>query len=197
MKVELLGLGKKFNKEWIFRDLNYSFEDQSITAITGNNGSGKSTLLRLISSFSDPTLGKIKYSINPPNHSIGYVAPYLELIEELTLWEHLEFHFQFRKTVLAFDEMITEAGLKAAINKPITDFSSGMKQRVKLLLAFFSQDQLLLLDEPCSNLDETGIQWYQNQLKSIISTRTIIIASNQRFEYDQCTSILSIENFKR
>jgi ABC-type multidrug transport system ATPase subunit len=196
VEVALFGIGKKFNSDWIFRNLDYSFKKNSSTAIIGNNGSGKSTLLKLISTFSDPTTGKIDFSNKHPEQQIGFVAPYLELIEELTLWEHLEFHFKFRKANRSFEDMLASSRLLHAKNKLVKDFSSGMKQRLKLILTFFSEDQLLLLDEPCSNLDENGIDWYQKELQRIIHTKTIIIASNQRFEYEQCIDLLEIEKYK-
>lgn len=197
MEVSLIGVGKRFKKDWIFRDLTHVFKTNSSTAIIGNNGSGKSTLLRLITTFSDPTLGEINYDKVHPEQQISFVAPYLELIEELTLQEHLEFHFQFRKATLSFQEMMEKGGLANAKDKQIINFSSGMKQRLKLILAFFSTDSLMILDEPCSNLDENGIAWYQEQLQSIISKKTIIIASNQRFEYQQCIGKLDITAFKK
>jgi ABC-type multidrug transport system ATPase subunit len=194
--VSLQGIGKKYNKEWIFRGVDYQFTSNSATAVIGNNGSGKSTLLQLIATFSDATLGTIQYSEVLPQHRISYVAPYLELIEELTLLEHLNFHFQFKKATCSFDHMITTVGLQGAEYKQIANFSSGMKQRLKLALAVFSEDSLLLLDEPCSNLDEEGIAWYQAQLSAIIGTKTIIIASNQRFEYEFCQKTLDITQYK-
>lgn len=197
MEVSLVGVGKKFKKDWIFRDINHVFKTNSSTAVIGNNGSGKSTLLRLITTFTDPTLGEINYDHEHPEQRISFVAPYLELIEELTLQEHLEFHFQFRKATHNFKEMMERAGLENAKHKQISNFSSGMKQRLKLILAFFSSDSLMILDEPCSNLDEEGIQWYQEQLRSIITKKTIIIASNQRFEYQQCTEKLDVTTFKK
>jgi ABC-type multidrug transport system ATPase subunit len=196
VEIALEGLGKKFRKDWVFRDLNHQFKNKSSTAIIGNNGSGKSTLLKLISTFSDPTLGKINYSKEQPERLISFAAPYLELIEELTLLEHLKFHFRFKKTTRSLDEMVQTVGLEGSEKKLIADFSSGMKQRLKLVLAFSSTDPLVLLDEPCSNLDESGIEWYQKQLSSIIGEKTIIIASNQRFEYGLCADKLNISSFK-
>jgi ABC-type multidrug transport system ATPase subunit len=137
VRVELTGIGKRFGREWIFRDLNHIFEQNTSTAIIGNNGSGKSTLIKLVSTFIDPTLGHLTFSQSNPQHNIGYVAPYLELVEELTLLEHLTFHFQFRQASHSYQEMIDSANLDHAKNKHIMDFSSGMKQRLKLILAFF------------------------------------------------------------
>jgi ABC-type multidrug transport system ATPase subunit len=71
-----------------------------------------------------------------------------------------------------------------------------MKQRLKLLMAVYADTPLLLLDEPCSNLDNQGIEWYRNLVQTQLKKRTIIIASNQLFEYDFCDSTLSVHDFK-
>ena len=105
-------------------------------------------------------------------------------LEEMTLAEHLDFHFQFKTPTIAKKDIIERSGLSGASNKFIGDFSSGMKQRLKLGLALFSQSSLILLDEPTSNLDEQGISWYQKEIKKIKGQCTIIIASNMRYEYE-------------
>ena len=196
MKINLEKVGKKYGRNWIFRDLTLEIPENISWAITGHNGSGKSTLLQIISSFSDPTIGKITYNNSEPIHQISYAAPYLELIEELTLLEHLQFHFTFKKPTMQFDEMISRAGLIGSEDKIISEFSSGMKQRLKLILAFFSETSLLCLDEPTSNLDEAGIEWYHQEIIKQNNTRTILIASNQRFEFDFCEEKISIEKYK-
>ena len=196
MEIKLEGIGKKYGRQWIFRNLDFVVEPNSATAITGHNGSGKSTLLQIVSSFTDPTTGKVIYSQPDPIPHISYVAPYLELIEELTLLEHLDFHFTFKKATIPFDLMIQRAELAGAEHKSIGEFSSGMKQRLKLLLAFYTQTSLICLDEPTSNLDEQGIQWYQREVMNQKGNRTIIIASNQRFEYNFCNQAIDLTRYK-
>ncbi|MFT4736885.1 MAG: ABC-type multidrug transport system ATPase subunit [Cyclobacteriaceae bacterium] len=197
MNISVDHLGKKFNKEWIFRDLAFQFNDSSCTSITGSNGSGKSTLIKIIAGFNDPTLGEVTYSKTSPETHISLAAPYLELIEELTLAEMADFHFTFKKRHLSNTDLAERAGLSKSFNKPIADFSSGMKQRLKLALALFAETSLLLLDEPTANMDEQGIDWYQKELHTIKGSRTIIIASNQRSEINLCEQELSIERFKK
>jgi ABC-type multidrug transport system ATPase subunit len=129
---------------------------------------------------------------------ISLAAPYLELPEEFTLEEMLRFHFSIvpAKTGYLKEEMLKSAGLAGQEQKFIKHFSSGMKQRLKLLLAFYSNSPLLLLDEPCSNLDENGIKWYRRMLEENLGTRTIIIASNQSIEYEGCQTIINVSQFK-
>src|SRR5690606_34997503 len=86
--------------------------------------------------------------------------------------------------------------LEKSMNKQILYFSSGMKQRLKLGLCFFSDVPLLLLDEPVSNLDKTGIAWYQHLIQAYGSNKTIFICSNDSREYDFCDRVLHIEDYK-
>lgn len=205
MKITLTDIGKRFNRQWIFKGISFVFESSRSYALTGNNGSGKSTLLQLIFNFQTISKGEIIYSLNQKIlsddeliHNIIYAAPYLELIEEFTLTEMLNFHFGFfaTQTGIKISEIIEECGLAGNEHKHIRYFSSGMKQRLKLALAIFSDTPLLLLDEPCSNLDENGIKWYREKMNKQLGNRTIIIASNQRFEHDFCDQELNVSHFK-
>jgi ABC-type multidrug transport system ATPase subunit len=196
MNISIDNISKRFGKVWIFRDLSLEIPMGSSLAITGRNGSGKSTLLQIISSYMDPTIGKIDYDQPEPMSQISFVSPYLELIEELTLWEHLDFHFTFKKSTIDKVEMLNRASLTGSEDKLVGDFSSGMKQRLKLILAFFSETSILCLDEPTVNLDESGINWYREEIMAQKGQRTIIIASNQRLEFDFCEEVITVEEYK-
>jgi ABC-type multidrug transport system ATPase subunit len=201
VKIELQHIGKKFNKFWLFKAINFTIESCQTTAITGFNGSGKSTLLQLILGYQLPSKGNIVYELNGAtiadaifyNH-VSFVAPYLELPEELTLMEVLDFHFSFKqlKEGATLDAMIVQSGLSGSESKQVKYFSSGMKQRLKLILAFFTVSEVLLLDEPTSNLDEKGISWYRQLLAQEHHQRTIVIASNQPYEYELSDAVLDI-----
>jgi ABC-type multidrug transport system ATPase subunit len=201
VKIELHHIGKKFNKHWLFKQLSYTIESHKTIAITGFNGSGKSTLLQILLGYQMPSTGNIQYSskgsVVPDElffERVSFVAPYLELPEELTLTEVLQFHFSFKqiKVNCSFDQMITQSGLSGSEHKQVKYFSSGMKQRLKLILAFFTVSEVLLLDEPTSNLDEKGIRWYRELLAAEHHQRTIVIASNQPYEYELSDAVLDI-----
>lgn len=205
IRIELKGIGKKFNRNWLFKEVNLVFEAGRSYALTGFNGSGKSTLLQVIYGYQVASAGTVHYSqaedaIAPEAlyKHVTFVAPYLEFPEELTLTEVLAFHFSFKRndSGIPNTDMIESAGLKGSEQKQIKYFSSGMKQRLKLLLAFHAQCDILLLDEPCSNLDESGIDWYRNMMLKQKGNRTIIIASNQKSEYDFCDALYAITDFK-
>ena len=206
MKIQLKNIGKKFGREWIFRGLNYSFDVENPIVISGSNGSGKSTLLQVISGSMMEGEGQIIYShegkIIPQDEiyqHISYAAPYLELMEDFTLSESISFHGKFKswKNGLTEKQVLELSGLAHAKDKQLKNFSSGMKQRVRLLLAILSDTPILLLDEPCSNLDAQAMEWYGELIRGHGKNRTIIVCSNLvKQEYFFCTGELKIEDFK-
>jgi ABC-type multidrug transport system ATPase subunit len=205
MKILLSDAGKRYSREWIFRHLHYEFNAGTAYAITGNNGSGKSTLLQVIAGAVQHNEGNITFSYN--NHTIAshehyrhvtIAAPYLELPEEMTLVEYLQFHQSFKPMISAVtqDELITTVGLANAKHKQIRNFSSGMKQRIKLAQAIFSNVPVVLLDEPCSNLDAEGIALYHHLIQTYCTNRLLIISSNDEEEIHFCNHRLSILDYK-
>ncbi|AFL86208.1 ABC-type multidrug transport system, ATPase component [Belliella baltica DSM 15883] len=205
IRIQLENAAKRFQYEWIFRNLTLEIPANSNLAITGSNGSGKSTFLKAIASLNPLTEGSIKYFLEQKEISgediykhLTISAPYLELPEEFTLLELLQFHFKFKKPVAnsSFEQMMEIMYLENHQNKPISQFSSGMKQRLKLGLCFFSDVSLILLDEPASNLDEKGISWYLELVAKYGNNKTILICSNDKREYDFCEQSINIENYK-
>jgi ABC-type multidrug transport system ATPase subunit len=206
MRIELTGLGKKFNRDWIFKGIDVTIATSDRVAIIGPNGSGKSTLLQVISGVLSPNAGTIAFqnagvdiSVENIYKNISIAAPYLELPEEMTLMELIQFHFSF-KDQLGFtsaEEIINSMGLQKAKNKEIRYFSSGMKQRVKLALALYSKVDCILLDEPTTNLDEQGIAWYLNLIDTMLGNRTIFVSSNQAHEYAFCNKQILIADYKK
>jgi ABC-type multidrug transport system ATPase subunit len=258
MKITLTNAGKRFNRDWIFRNVNYEFAGHRSYAVVGPNGSGKSTLLQIIAGSVGLSEGKIEYSMgdgqwsmdkprsltenisdkpvsstasakstadrsdytkgaadNPDSgqrtsdnghsisteniyQSISLAAPYLELIEEMTLQEFLAFHGQFKSFLdgISIEQIIHSVQLTSAKHKQIRYFSSGMKQRIKLAQAIFSKTPLLLLDEPCTNLDEDGIAIYLKLIEQYGQKKLIIVSSNERQEYSFCKESLDLRNYK-
>ncbi len=206
MEIITENIGKKFNKEWIFRKISFSIKTNESIAITGHNGSGKSTFLQLISGALLPTEGSITYlkdnqEIAPETiyQHLTYTAPYLELIEEMSVTEFVEFQKEFKpfQNNLSSKEFIEKINLTHAQNKQIRLLSSGMKQRLKLGISLYNNSSLLLLDEPTSNLDSIGIDWYREEIAKKLNHQTILICSNQRHEYEFCDRELKITDFKK
>ncbi|MEM7107149.1 MAG: ABC transporter ATP-binding protein [Bacteroidota bacterium] len=204
IEIRLENLSKRFNHEVIFKELDYHFKSKHVYAITGPNGSGKSTLLKIITGFTLPSKGSLVYVmdskiVEPDNiyQHISIATPYMELIKSLTLSELVNYHSKFKafRDSLSVDEVIQRMELDHARHKLVKNFSSGMSQRLRLGLAFFSNALVTFLDEPTTNLDEKGCEWYQNQLKDI-SNRLVFIASNQPEEYQLTDEILQLNKFK-
>jgi ABC-type multidrug transport system ATPase subunit len=205
MKISLEHISKRFQRHWIFKDINYSFTSPGSYAILGPNGSGKSTLMRLIAGMQSTSTGKVHYSINDKAiegnkvfEHLSFCAPSQELVEELTLREFLDFHFSFKKPLdeLNTNSIINLIGLGDAADKPIGDYSSGMRQRVKLAQAIFSDTPLLMLDEPCTNLDQAGVEQYREWIETYSKDRLVIIGSNDVREYFFCKEQLDVEGYK-
>jgi ABC-type multidrug transport system ATPase subunit len=201
VQITLKEAGKRFNKDWIFKNLSYTFTTGEHYALIGNNGSGKSTLLQTISGYATLSKGSIDWGAFDANtifQQISIAAPYLEVVEEFTTKEQFEFHEKFKplRKDLSIAEMIEMIGLKDATNKQIRYYSSGMKQRLKLALAIFSETPILLLDEPCSNLDKEGFALYQNLIQQYAMHKLIIVGSNDPQEYQYCKKQINLHDFK-
>lgn len=205
MNIDLRNAGKRYNREWIYRGVTLSLSAPNAYAITGPNGSGKSTLLQAIGGMLQLSEGSIQYTFgNQPlaqeevYRQVTFCAPYLDVVEEMTLQEFLQFHNQFKPFLpgISISHIVEEIGLAGAAAKQIRYFSSGMKQRVKLAQAIFSQTGMVLLDEPCSNLDAKGIQLYHTLIQSYCKDRLVIVCSNDEVEYSFCNEIISVLQFK-
>ena len=201
MQISLEQACKRFNKEWIFKNLNFQFEAGKHYALVGNNGSGKSTLLQIIAGYSGLTKGSISWSpFDAINiyEQISFAAPYLELVEEFTATEQFEFQAQFKpiQKDLSAEKILELIGLKNAAHKQIRYYSSGMKQRLKLALAIFSDCPILLLDEPCSNLDKEGYALYDTLIKEYAMHKLIIVGSNDPAEYHFCKAQVNLMDYK-
>ncbi len=202
MKITLQNLGKRYNREWIFRHIEYEFIVGKKYAITGSNGSGKSTLLQVIAGSLMHNEGSVEMHSGQllPNEQhyqhISIATPYLELIEEMTALEMLSFHSTFKQLILPAAEILQIVNLQASANKQIRYYSSGMKQRLKLALAFFSKTPILLLDEPTTNLDEDGIALYHQLIKNYTTNKLVIVCSNDKQEYSFCEEVLEVGRYK-
>lgn len=205
MKISLDNISKKFQRHWIFRSISISFTQPGSYALLGPNGSGKSTLLRIIGGMQTPSSGKVVHEIDGREVEgsrifahISFCAPGMDIVEELTLNEFLEFHFGFKRPVagLSVRDIVELSGLAEAANRPIAEYSSGMKQRVKLLQAICSETPCLLLDEPCTNLDDQGVAQYRSWLNVYARDRLVIIASNDPREYSFCGETLTMQDYK-
>ena len=205
MKITLTDAGKRFNRDWIFRHLHYEFIAGRSYAITGANGSGKSTLLQAVAGAIGISEGDVAYEnagkkveADGVYRYLSLAAPYLEVVEEMTAREFLRFHASFKPLLAGWttEDVLNKVGLKGAANKQIRFYSSGMRQRVRLAQAIFSDTAIVLLDEPCTNLDVDGIGLYRQLVAEHCQRRLVIVSSNDSQEYDFCEEIINIMDHK-
>lgn len=206
ISIELKNIGKRFNHSWIIRDASFSVYTNEILALSGPNGSGKSTLLKIIASALTPSRGTVTYSLEGQKIKeynlfkyLSFSAPYLGLIEELSVKESIAFHAGFKKFRNNFSEkeILAACRLESHASKSVKELSSGMLQRLKLTLAVLSDSNLLLLDEPTSYLDQEGKSWYHRLLSENLTNRTTIIASNETEDLRICQRRFDMEDFKK
>lgn len=205
MIIRLQNTGKRYRLEWIFRGIDYDMHTPGRYAVLGPNGSGKSTLLKVLSGHLSPSKGRIIFELNgkilEPDvvyRSVSYAAPYIELIEEFTLEEALKFHAGLKPMLpdMTPARLYDILALPRARSKEIRFFSSGMKQRVKLALAICCNTPVLLLDEPATNLDVQGVEWYKNLISQFAENRLVVIASNDPHDAEFCPVHLNIMDYK-
>ncbi len=205
--ITLTNAGRKFNNDWIFNHINQTFEQGKAYGIIGNNGSGKSTLLQVLTSQLLLSQGECLFTqhnqvcnANAWHSYYSFASPYLQLFEEYSVTELLQFHATIKPfySGLTTDVIIDKLNLKKQQHKAIRYYSSGMKQRVKLALALYSNMPVLLLDEPTSNLDAQNTAWFQEQLQHYATNRLVVVASNSvPSELFMCEQIININDYKK
>lgn len=203
MRVVAGHVSKKFNRRSVFRDISFTVEKGEVFGITGRNGSGKSTLLRIIGGLLTPSGGAMHYvhdghPVAPERlyQYIGYVAPYLTLYEEFSAGENIALYARLRG--LRHDthdahRLLERVGLPTDRNDAIRSYSSGMKQRMRLVFAILHEPPLLLLDEPVSNLDSEGVDIVYSLLGEFRTRGTVILATNDASDIAQCDRCISVE----
>lgn len=199
-------LGKKFQKDWVFRSLDLTLSSNDSIVLLGNNGSGKSTLLQTLIGSITPSKGKLTYTLNskqiPQEHwykHVSIAAPYLDIYQELTIAECIDTQRKFKPFIanLSTPEIIDILALQHANKKHISAYSSGMRQRLKLGLAILANTHILALDEPTMNLDKKAITWFQDTLANYKKDRLIITCSNeQTAEYTHANKQLNLIDYK-
>ncbi|MBI1183964.1 ATP-binding cassette domain-containing protein [bacterium] len=201
MTITVSKLTKRFNRNVIFSDMSCSFPSNSISAILGPNGSGKSTFLRVLAAQLEPDEGSLHYPEGMNSHNayqeLGFVAPYIDIPEEFSFDELLTFHKKFKSSVLSNDEIIDRCHLLKFRHTAIKEYSSGMKQRVKLSLNLFFDLKLYLFDEPCSHLDKEGFQWFNEHVQALTKKGIVVIGSNNENEYRHAQQLIDIQHFKK
>ena len=204
MEIRLEAVGKRFVGRWIFKDLTHVVEQGAKIGITGYNGSGKSTLLRILTGAMPPSSGQVSFFLDGKEVKIDkvfshltFASPYTDLIEEMSIAECLAFHSSFRdmRDDVDLKKLLQVLGSQFNERALIKTFSSGMKQRLRLALAILSKTDAVVLDEPTSNLDVAGKEWYQQLLTELNDATTLIIASNEADDMRLCSEFVHIPDY--
>lgn len=202
MDIILSQITKSYHHKLIFNNISYHFQSGKRYGIAGHNGSGKSTLLKMIAGYISPTSGTIVYSRDRQSipveniyKEISFAAPYLDIPLDMNLNELFDFHFSIKKRVEGLTNLQINQYFKLPIELPIYQFSSGMIQRVKLALAFFTECSILILDEPTETLDEKGFHLYSDLLSQYSTNKTVLIASNKTKDFIDCVDSLDITHY--
>ncbi|MCB0835996.1 MAG: ATP-binding cassette domain-containing protein [Bacteroidetes bacterium] len=200
LHIRLENIGKKFYHRWIFKDINHDFQSSPRLALVGKNGSGKSTLLRIIAGQLSPSSGKIsglrgkqKVSVDHFYRYISWAGPFTTLYPDLTISEQVNLHFQFKSCLIDKPaQLIDILDLTSHQDKKLRFYSSGMLQRAKVGLALFTQSDVLLLDEPTSNMDPENAEKILGLIENHLGDRTYVLASNMEREFQSFDHILRL-----
>jgi ABC-type multidrug transport system ATPase subunit len=205
MLIKLNDIGKKYH-DWVFKGVNYTFQAPIRYGVVGKNGTGKSTLLKIVSGFMTPTHGDVIYlhgqdqrpvEVGQIFNYLNFAGPYIDLIEEFTLFEHVQFHAKFKPLLPGWDTESFLEGCQLARHKDkiVNHLSSGLMQRLKLGLCLLSVSDILLLDEPTSYLDEKGRSWFSSLFQETTINRLVVLASNDHADIELCDEKLDIERY--
>ena len=189
-RLEAKGIGKRFHRNWVFKNVNLTLDQGERLLLTGSNGSGKSTLMRILAGQLSPTQGDISFyhqgkKVEPENwyRYLIWSGPYMDLYPDLTLAETIRMHFRFKNPLLPPAEIISRLNLQAHKDKELRHFSSGMLHRVKVGLAIFSHCELLLLDEATTNMDRENSDLVWALVQEFQEGRAMVWASNRESEF--------------
>ena len=196
-QIDCIKISKRFNREILFQEFTFNFKNNNRYAILGENSSGKSTLLKIIGGVLSPTKGEINYSSDIiQSNQISYSSPEMDLLNDYSIQELFDFHFQFKKPKISIKEQLITSKLINHKDKKYSSLSSGIKNKVKLSLAIFTGSPVLLLDEPCTNFDHENNKWYTQMIDKYCNNQLIIVASNNSYEYSFCNEQINIQHFK-
>lgn len=195
-------LVRRYGLRAIIRDIFMEVVAGDVVAITGRNGSGKSTLLRVLADVLSPSEGSVRWRLNSLDLTrdalrkhVGFVAPYLQLYTEFTAWEHVSMVQSLRGLDFSHDnaiQLFEKMGLVSRRDDVLSDYSSGMLQRVRYICALIHQPAFLFLDEPTTNLDRSGIEAVQQLVAAGSIDRVTIIATNESGDLSMCNKRLEL-----
>jgi ABC-type multidrug transport system ATPase subunit len=200
IEIKAEAIEKRFNRTQLFKNINIQLKNGDSFYITGPNGSGKSTLLQILASIQRPTSGKIIYTVNNSTLSndlyknyLGFTGPQVNPYDMLTAVENIKFMSSESVDDNKISLYLEKFNLYRHRDKAVKYYSSGMKQRLKLIHALIRDPEILMLDEPCSNLDHTGRDILYQTISEIKANKILIIATNESEDINLCSKGIDLE----
>lgn len=196
------GVGHRFGRRRLFADVSFQVQVPGSICVVGPNGSGKSTFLKLLVGLILPARGRITWrkegailNAAAVRSRLGFVSPDLQLYGELTAAENLTFFARLRRMPNPerdWSEALRDVGLEGRAGDRVGNLSSGQRQRMKYIVATLHDPPFLLLDEPTSNLDDSGRELVQRVVERQRSKGLLVVATNDKEEYRFGDRVVSV-----
>jgi ABC-type multidrug transport system ATPase subunit len=200
MKIESRDISKKFGKNLLFRNVNFSLSKGDSFYITGPNGSGKSTLLQILAGIQKPSSGSVVYTSDDKviessmyRNLYGFTGPQVNSYDMLTAAENILFTASQPVDEIKINEYLERFDLYRHRTKQVKYYSSGMKQRLRLIHALINNRGIIMLDEPCSNLDFRGRDIFYGIINEIKNNKILVIATNESDDINLCARGINLE----
>ena len=201
-RIDVDGITKTFGDRKVLKDINFAISAPNSVGITGHNGSGKSTLMKILAQIISPTRGKVTVKLDekplPEDRHlevIKMVAPEMALYEMLSAYENLQFFAKLASVPMPRseqDRLLALMGLAGRGDDMVGAYSSGMKQRLKYAVALLANPDILLLDEPTSNLDDEGKAIVIDIMAKQQQDKILIIATNEHEDLGRVASVIEL-----
>ena len=203
--LQAQSVSKFFGRRLIFKGIDFNWSENGVYGVSGPNGSGKSTIVKIIAGLISASEGKIIHKLNDEeiipeklhNH-IGFVSPYLILYEEFSAWENLNIFAKIRSIEFnenKISELLDKLKILHRKDDLVKTYSSGMKQRLKFVFALMHSPELIIFDEPTSNLDDEGKETVYSLVKEESKNSVVVLASNEKTDLGYCNEILYLEKY--
>lgn len=200
INIEADKIEKKFGKTLLFRNISFTLNKGDSFYITGPNGSGKSTMLQILAGIQKSDSGSVIYKSGNSiienecyKNYLGFTGPQVNPYEMLSSIENLRFTSSASVDENLMIEYLKKFDLYKHRTKSVKYYSSGMKQRLRLIHALINNPPVLMLDEPCSNLDSKGRNILYSVLDELKKDKIVIIATNESEDINLCSKGINLE----
>lgn len=182
--ISLNNICKKYDSKIVLDNVSYTFEKDSCYLLKGSSGIGKTTILNIIGGYIESDSGTVTFSESP---KMEYMFQEELLFSKLTVLENIAIKYYASHTDLEWDlseitrlsaDIVSRFELETFLDRPVSSLSGGERQRVVLATMVMSDANILLMDEPVTNLDEENRTIISNLINELVPGRTIIIVSH-------------------